>query len=57
MNMMAKPRYISLQNTAKKPDTESKITPTSLIFKSGKLISSLSQLMRQVPDKLLYTKY
>ncbi len=50
-------RYISLQASAEKPYKLSGNVLNPIIFKSGKLISKLSQPMRQVPDKLLYTKY
>ncbi len=50
-------RYISLQGSAALPDSQSGKTLISVFFTYGKLSSSLSQLMRQVPNKLLYTKY
>jgi hypothetical protein len=50
-------RYVSLQASAEKPYKLSVNVLNPIIFKSGKLISTLSQPMRQVPDKLLFTKY
>jgi hypothetical protein len=50
-------RYISLQSYAALPDSKPGKTPISVFLIYGKLSSSLSQLMRQVPHKLLYTKY
>ena len=48
-------RYISLQSHAAPPYSKSGETLISVFFMYGKLSSSLSQLMRQVPNKLLYT--
>ncbi len=50
-------RYIPLQGHAVLPDSQSGKTLISVFFIYGKLSSSLSQLMRQVPNKLLYTEY
>ncbi len=50
-------RYISLQIHAASSDTKSGETLILNNFTYGKLSSSLSQLMRQVPNKLLYTQY
>lgn len=50
-------RYVSLQASAENPYKLSGNVLNPIIFKSGKLISKLSQPMRQVPDKLLYTQY
>jgi hypothetical protein len=50
-------RYIFLQSRVALPDSKPGKTPISVFFTYGKLSSSLSQLMRQVPNKLLYTKY
>ena len=50
-------RYISLQSDAALSDGKSGETLISVFFMYGKLSSSLSQLMRQVPNKLLYTQY
>jgi len=50
-------RYISLQAGAAKPYKLSGNVLNSIIFECGKLISKLSQLMRQVPNTLLHTQY
>ena len=50
-------RYISLQSRAALSDSKSGETLISVFFTYGKLSSSRSQLMRQVPNKLLYTQY
>jgi len=50
-------RYISLRSDAALPDSPSGKTLISEFLIYGKLSSSLSQLMRQEPNKLLYTKY
>ena len=49
--------HTSLQSHVTLPDSQSGKTLISVFFTYGKLSSSLSQLMRQVPNKLLYTKY
>ncbi len=48
--------YIPLQVPAEKPYKVAGNALTLMILKCGKLISNLSQLMRQVPNTLLYTK-
>ena len=50
-------RYISLQIHAASSYSKSGETLISVFLTYGKLSSSLSQLMRQVPNKLLYTQY
>ena len=50
-------RLLPLQARSAKPYPLSGNRPTSIILEYGKLVSNLSQLMRQVPNTLLYTKY